>query len=91
MCFDHDAGQGDPGREPQREAAHAGNGARGRHEAWLTGSAGEALQAVPPYPSEAVAAWQVSRRLYANRTPDDESLITRGESMSRLWRAGDTR
>lgn len=38
------------------------------HEAWLTGSAGEALQALRPYQSEGMEAWQVSRRIYANKS-----------------------
>ncbi len=47
------------------------------HAAWLTGSPDEALQALEQYPSEGMEAWQVSRRLYANKTPDDEGLIER--------------
>lgn len=45
------------------------------HAAWLSGSHTEALAALQPYPSEGMEAWQVSRRLYANKTPDDASLI----------------
>lgn len=47
------------------------------HAAWLHGSAEEALQALSPYPAERMTAWQVSRRLYANKTPNDASLLDR--------------
>lgn len=45
------------------------------HEAWLTGSHEEAKAALEPYPSDLMDAWQVSRRLYANKTPNDATLI----------------
>lgn len=45
------------------------------HEVWRAGRAGGAMQALRPYPSEAIEAWQVGRRLYANKTPDNASLI----------------
>lgn len=41
------------------------------HVAWRSGSPEEALQALEPYPSDQMQAWQVSRRLYAKRTSDD--------------------
>jgi putative SOS response-associated peptidase YedK len=47
------------------------------HAAWLRGSPEEARAALVEYPSADMVAWQVSRRLYANKTPDDESLIER--------------
>lgn len=47
------------------------------HEAWLRGNAEEARAALVEYPSADMVAWQVSRRLYANKTPDDASLIER--------------
>jgi len=47
------------------------------HAAWLRGTAEEARAALVEYPSADMVAWQVSRRLYANKTPDDESLIER--------------
>lgn len=47
------------------------------HAAWLSGSPDEALQALEPYPSDRMEAWQVSRRLYANKTADNEGLIER--------------
>ena len=43
--------------------------------AWLTGSPSDAKSALGPYPDERMAAWQVGRRLYANKTPDDAGLI----------------
>jgi putative SOS response-associated peptidase YedK len=46
-----------------------------QHEAWLNGTAEEAKAALTPYPSDCMVAWQVSRRLYANKTPNDASLI----------------
>lgn len=46
------------------------------HEAWLNGNATEAKAALTPYPSDLMVAWQVGRRLYANKTPDDASLIS---------------
>ena len=45
--------------------------------AWLEGSPEEAMKTLEPYPSEGMEARQVSRRLYANKTPDDEGLIER--------------
>jgi putative SOS response-associated peptidase YedK len=45
------------------------------HEAWLLGSAAEARSTLVPYPDDLMVAWQVSRRLYAIRTPNDASLI----------------
>jgi putative SOS response-associated peptidase YedK len=45
------------------------------HETWLTGSLDEAKAALAPYPSDAMVAWQVSRRLYAVKTPNDATLI----------------
>jgi putative SOS response-associated peptidase YedK len=45
------------------------------HEAWLRGSPREAKDALVPYPSEIMVAWQVSRRLYAAKTPNDAGLI----------------
>jgi putative SOS response-associated peptidase YedK len=46
------------------------------HDAWLNGSAEEAKAVLATsHPSDAMVAWQVSRRLYANKTPDDELLI----------------
>lgn len=47
------------------------------HAAWLVGSPEQAMQALKPYPSDGMEAWQVSRRLYANKAPDDEGLIER--------------
>lgn len=47
------------------------------HDAWLTGRPEEATQALQPYPSEGMEAWQVSRRLYAAKAPNDEGLIER--------------
>ena len=47
------------------------------HAAWLEGSPEEALGALAPYPSEGMEAWQVSRRLYAQASPDDERLIAK--------------
>jgi putative SOS response-associated peptidase YedK len=47
------------------------------HAAWLTGRPEEAMEALKPYPSDGLEAWQVSRRLYANKAPDDEGLIER--------------
>jgi len=45
------------------------------HETWLRGSPGEARAVLAPYPSDLTVAWQVGRRLYANRTANDASLI----------------
>ena len=45
------------------------------HEAWLQGGLLEAKAALAPYPSDTMVAWQVSRRLYAVRSPDDAALI----------------
>jgi putative SOS response-associated peptidase YedK len=45
------------------------------HDAWLRGSAAEAKAALTPYPSDLMVTWQVSRRLYANKAPNDASLI----------------
>lgn len=45
------------------------------HEAWLKGSPLEAKAALAPYPSDTMVAWQVSRRLYAVRSPNDAALI----------------
>ncbi|HET9107433.1 MAG TPA: SOS response-associated peptidase [Steroidobacteraceae bacterium] len=45
------------------------------HEAWLQGSAPQAKAALVPYPSDTMVAWQVSRRLYAVRAPNDAALI----------------
>lgn len=45
------------------------------HAAWLSASPADALRALEPYPSDGMEAWQVSRRLYANKTPDDANLI----------------
>lgn len=45
------------------------------HEAWLAGSPEDAKAALAPYPSDLMDAWQVSRRLYANKTSNDASLI----------------
>ncbi|HZT03838.1 MAG TPA: SOS response-associated peptidase [Steroidobacteraceae bacterium] len=50
------------------------------HAAWLTGSPEEAMQALQPYPSDGMEAWQVSRRLYAVKAPNDEGLIERVKS-----------
>lgn len=47
------------------------------HAAWLTGRPEEAMHALQPYPSDGMEAWQISRRLYANKTPNDEGLIER--------------
>jgi len=47
------------------------------HAAWLTGSPEQAMQALKPYLSDDLEAWQVSRRLYANKASDDEGLIKR--------------
>jgi putative SOS response-associated peptidase YedK len=47
------------------------------HEAWLSGSSTDARAVLNNlYPSDLMVAWQVSRRLYANKTPDDADLIT---------------
>jgi putative SOS response-associated peptidase YedK len=45
------------------------------HEAWLQGSPQEAKAALVPYPSDTMVAWQVSRRLYAVKTPNDAGLV----------------
>lgn len=45
------------------------------HEAWLQGSAEAAKAVLVPYPADLMVAWQVSRRLYANKSPNDASLI----------------
>jgi putative SOS response-associated peptidase YedK len=45
------------------------------HEAWLRGSPQEAKAALVPYPSDLMVTWQVSRRLYANKGPNDAGLI----------------
>jgi putative SOS response-associated peptidase YedK len=45
------------------------------HHAWLHGSAVEAKTVLRPYPDDLMVGWQVSRRLYAIKTPDDASLI----------------
>ena len=46
------------------------------HEAWLNGSPDEAKAVLAePHPSDTMGAWQVSRKLYQNKTPNDESLI----------------
>ena len=45
------------------------------HGAWLQGSAPEAKAALVPHPSDTMVAWQVSRRLYAVKTPNDAALI----------------
>jgi len=45
------------------------------HEAWLSGSAAEAKSTLVPYPADLMTAWQVSRKLYAIKTPNDSSLI----------------
>ncbi|MGH8295527.1 MAG: SOS response-associated peptidase [Steroidobacteraceae bacterium] len=45
------------------------------HDAWLRGSPEEAKASLVSYPSDTMVAWQVSRRLYAGRTPDDAGLI----------------
>ena len=47
------------------------------HAAWLTGRPEEAMQALQPYPSDGMEAWQVSRRLYAVKAPNDAGLIER--------------
>lgn len=47
------------------------------HAVWLTGRPEQALRALEPYSSGGMEAWQVSRRLYANKTPDDAALIER--------------
>jgi putative SOS response-associated peptidase YedK len=46
------------------------------HEAWLNGNPAEARAFLTPYPSDGMVAWQVGRRLYANKTPNDASLIS---------------
>jgi putative SOS response-associated peptidase YedK len=45
------------------------------HEAWLRGSAADAKAVLIPYPSDLMVTWQVSRRLYANKGPNDATLI----------------
>jgi putative SOS response-associated peptidase YedK len=45
------------------------------HEAWLQGSPQAARAVLTPYPSDLMVTWQVSRRLYANKSPNDASLI----------------
>jgi putative SOS response-associated peptidase YedK len=45
------------------------------HEAWLRGAPRDARSVLVPYPSDLMVAWQVSRRLYANKSPNDASLI----------------
>jgi putative SOS response-associated peptidase YedK len=47
------------------------------HAAWLNGSPEEATAALVEYPSADMVAWQVSRTLYANKTPDNASLLER--------------
>ncbi len=45
-------------------------------DAWLNGSPEEAKAVLAmPHPSDTMVAWQVSRRLYANKTPNDAQLI----------------
>jgi putative SOS response-associated peptidase YedK len=46
------------------------------HDAWLTGTQDEAQAVLLPYPSERMAAWQVSRRVNSLKAPNDASLIT---------------
>lgn len=48
------------------------------HAARLNGSPEEALKALEPYPSDGMERWQVTRRLCANKTPDDEGGRFRG-------------
>jgi putative SOS response-associated peptidase YedK len=45
------------------------------HEAWLLGTAQDAKAALVPHPSDTMVAWQVTRRLYAVKTPNDAALI----------------
>jgi len=44
------------------------------HDAWLDSGREEAEAVLTPQSSDTVVAWQVSRGLYANKTPDDETL-----------------
>lgn len=57
------------------------------HAACLCQSTEEALQAFSPYPSEPITDWQVSRRLYTNRTPNDANLIQPVEAANYKKRA----
>ena len=45
------------------------------HDAWLQGSPQEAKASLVPHPSDTMVAWQVSRRLYAVKTPNDAALV----------------
>lgn len=45
------------------------------HEAWLTGSAGDARAVLRPYPDELMVAYRVSRRVNNPRLPNDATLI----------------
>ena len=47
------------------------------HEAWLAGTPEEAKAALKPHPSDTMVAWQVSRRLYSLKNPNDETLLAR--------------
>ena len=46
------------------------------HEAWLRGNRQQARSALVPYPPDMMVAWQVSRRVYAIKTPDDATLTS---------------
>jgi len=45
------------------------------HAAWLRGNLEEVRAALVEYPSADMVAWQVSRRLYANRRRTDANLV----------------
>jgi putative SOS response-associated peptidase YedK len=45
------------------------------HEAWLSGSTAEAKDALAPYPSELMVAWQVGRNVNNVKGPNNPSLI----------------
>src|SRR5262249_15707361 len=44
-------------------------------EAWLQGPVRDARAVLTPYPPDLMVTWQVSRRLYANKGPNDAGLI----------------
>ena len=69
------AAERNPGRGPQRKPRMPAILCEADHDGWLRGTAGEAKAALVPYPTDGMDACQVSRRLYASKTPVDASLI----------------
>jgi putative SOS response-associated peptidase YedK len=45
------------------------------HAAWLTGNPSQALEALRPYPSDLMVAWEVSAKVNSRAAPDDADLI----------------